>query len=176
LLVLSVGLAACGSDPKSSGKSDQEKFEEAALKHAQCLREHGVQASDPQPGKGFQVVGKPGDDMNKLKRAEDACKHFIDDVPPPKVDAGQQAEMTDRALKFSQCMRAHGVPDFPDPQIESGGRMTMKLPKSIGPDNPRVQAAQKACASVGPQIGGASPTPGGGPVFGTGPGPSKSGE
>jgi hypothetical protein len=170
LLVLSVGLAACGSDPKSSGKSDQEKFEEAALGHAQCLREHGVQASDPKPGGGIQVVGKPGEE-GKMKRAEDACKHFLDDVPAPKVSAKDQAEMTDRALKFSQCMRAHGVPDFPDPVIEGNGRMSMRLPKGLGPDNPRVQAAQKACASVGPQNGGQPPKGGGGPVFGTGPAP-----
>jgi hypothetical protein len=167
-------LAACGSDPKASAKSDQEKFEEAALEHAQCLREHGVQASDPSPGKGFQVVGKPGDDPNKLKRAEDACQHFLKGIKPPRPSAKEQAEMTDRALKFSRCMRAHGVTDFPDPQIDGDGRMTMRIPKSVGgPDNPRLQAAQKACASVGPQIGGATPKPGAGPSVGFQAGPSQ---
>jgi hypothetical protein len=160
-------LAACGSNPKSSGKSDQQKFEEAALKHAQCLREHGVHASDPTPGnKGFQIVGKPGDDPNRLKRAEGACKHFLDNVPPPKISAKDQAEMADRALAHSRCVRAHGVPDFPDPKIDGDGRMEMKLPAGLGPDNPRLQAAEKACQSTGPQIQGGGPKPGGGPQFG----------
>jgi hypothetical protein len=173
LVALSLGPAACGNDPKSSGKSDQDKFEEAALKHAQCLREHGVQASDPKPGKGFQVVGKPGDDPNKMKRAEDACQHFLKGIKPPKPSAKQQADMTDRALAFSRCMRAHGITDFPDPQISGDGRMTLKLPQGLGPDSPRLQAAQKACASVGPKIpsGAAGPKAGGGPVTGFQTGP-----
>ena len=169
-MTLSVSLAACGNDPKAAGKSDQEKFEEAALKHAQCLREHGVQASDPKPGKGLQVVGKPGDDPNKLKRAEDACQHFLKGIKPPKPSAKQQAEMTDRALAFSRCMRAHGISDFPDPQIGAEGQMTIRLPQGLGPTNPRLQAAQKACASVGPQIGGVA-KPGAGPVTGFRTGP-----
>src|SRR4030088_3494125 len=35
--------------------------------------------------------------------------------PSPSPDPYKQA------LAFSQCMRAHGVPDFPDPHSMSGG-------------------------------------------------------
>ncbi|HVV24672.1 MAG TPA: hypothetical protein VHF06_34900, partial [Pseudonocardiaceae bacterium] len=50
------------------------------------------------------------------------------------------------ALQYSSCMRAHGLKNFPDPQV-SGGKITMKLDKGNGldPSSPVFQSAQKAC-------------------------------
>jgi hypothetical protein len=55
------------------------------------------------------------------------------------------------ALKFSKCMRDHGV-DFPDPQrVGSGG---IKLTgKGINPNDPKMKAAQQACQKY-MQVGG----------------------
>ena len=39
-------------------------------------------------------------------------------APTPTTGAGSQ---DDRALAFARCMRANGVPDFPDPQPGGGG-------------------------------------------------------
>jgi hypothetical protein len=47
------------------------------------------------------------------------------------------------ALKFSQCMRAHGVTDFPDPS------RTGAVPVPVNP-NGRFNAAQKACQQYAP--------------------------
>jgi hypothetical protein len=52
-------------------------------------------------------------------------------------------------LAYSECMRAHGVPDFPDPvgntlQINGGPG------SDLGPDSPQMVAAQKACKSLQP--------------------------
>lgn len=166
LAVLSLGLAACGGgDGGGPSKSDQAKFEEAALKHAKCLREHGIDAPDPKPGGGFEVRGRPGDE-GRLERAEKDCKHFLDDVPPPKASKQQQAEMADQALAHSRCIRAHGVPKFPDPQIDAEGRMTMKITPDIAPDNATLRRAEEACRSTQPQFKG---SPGGGSAIGGGP-------
>ena len=50
------------------------------------------------------------------------------------------------AVKFSQCMRQHGISDFPDP--DSQGHMQIKVgPGSdLDPTKPQFKAAQKACA------------------------------
>jgi hypothetical protein len=70
-------------------------------------------------------------------------------APLPKPD-------TAKLEKFSQCMRANGIPDFPDPS--SGGRF--QIHSSPGSDldrnNPVFQSAQKKCATqVGiPQLAG----------------------
>jgi hypothetical protein len=48
----------------------------------------------------------------------------------------------DPALKEAQCMRSHGVPNFPDPT--AGGPSV--IPNWINPQAPAFQTAQKACA------------------------------
>lgn len=52
------------------------------------------------------------------------------------------AASSDPALKEAQCMRAHGVPNFPDPS--PGGPSV--IPNWINPQAPAFQTAQKACA------------------------------
>ena len=60
------------------------------------------------------------------------------------------------ALAFSRCMRAHGIPDFPDPN--SQGNFDFAVPKGSGsgldPHNPRFQAANQACQHSQPGKGG----------------------
>jgi hypothetical protein len=61
----------------------------------------------------------------------------------PKVSPAK-SELT-LLLEFSACMRAHGLPDFPDPQSGSaGGYATGSLP----PVTPQYNAAEKACQSL----------------------------
>ena len=60
-----------------------------------------------------------------------------------------QDKAFDGALKFSKCMRQHGI-DFPDPQREGPGRIKLGGPgkpggPGRGPDDPKMKAAQSAC-------------------------------
>jgi len=55
-----------------------------------------------------------------------------------------------QGLKFADCMRSHGLTNFPDP-VSGGG---LALPSTVNPTSPGFQAAQKACQSL---------MPGGGP-------------
>jgi hypothetical protein len=59
------------------------------------------------------------------------------------------------AVKYAACVRAHGVPDFPDPKVGSNG-----LPNFAGGpnrnatiDSPAGQAAKKACQTELPDLG-----------------------
>lgn len=56
-----------------------------------------------------------------------------------------------RDVEFSDCMRAHGVTDFPDPT--SNG---LQIPANINARSPAFQAAQQACKQYLPN-GGAPP-------------------
>jgi hypothetical protein len=58
--------------------------------------------------------------------------------PPP-------AEV-EQLVKYSQCIRANGVPDFPDPGPD--GRMQIKLDPKNGA---RLEAAQQACKDKRPR-------------------------
>ncbi len=59
-----------------------------------------------------------------------------------------------RFLAFSQCMRANGVPNFPDP---SGGGIRIQSGSGVNPASPSFQSAQSRCSKL---------LPGGGPPRG----------
>lgn len=59
---------------------------------------------------------------------------------------------TDVALKFSQCMRSHGVSNFPDPG--SSGDITITPSSGLNPQSPSFQSAQQACKQYAPNDGG----------------------
>jgi hypothetical protein len=59
------------------------------------------------------------------------------------------------AAKFSACMRAHGVENFPDPS--SGGGISIGPSSGIDPESPTFQAAQQACQKLLPNGGQPSP-------------------
>jgi hypothetical protein len=69
--------------------------------------------------------------------------------PSPTPDPYKQA------LAFSQCMRAHGVPDFPDPQTTAGGN-AIQINGSGGgldPSSSQFQSALQACNKFAPKNG-----------------------
>ena len=60
-----------------------------------------------------------------------------------------------QALKFSACMRSHGEPNFPDPEISSSGggtsvRLRVTPSSGIDPGSPTFKAAQQACRAFEP--------------------------
>jgi hypothetical protein len=64
-----------------------------------------------------------------------------------------------QAVAYSACMRAHGVPDFPDPKVSTNGN-EVKVAVRVTPGitgNPKFNSAQKACSKL---IPGGGPGPG----------------
>jgi hypothetical protein len=54
-------------------------------------------------------------------------------------------------LKLAQCMRAHGVSNFPDPSAAGG----LTIPNAINTASPAFRTAQHACAGLAGGGGGA---------------------
>jgi len=59
-------------------------------------------------------------------------------------------------LKFAQCMRANGEPNFPDPNGQ--GMIQFSSSSGVNPQSPQFQAAQQRCAKYAPR-GGKTLTP-----------------
>jgi hypothetical protein len=59
----------------------------------------------------------------------------------------------DKALKFGQCMRDNGVPDFKDPKVGDNGGIGIEAPN--GADPAKVEAAMQKCKQYLP--GGGQP-------------------
>jgi hypothetical protein len=140
-----VVLAACGS----AGKPPAAEADNHAVgvRFATCMRDHGVPSfPDPESSAGIQIpvslFQKPSP---AFKSAMLACKHLIPaDAAPPVASARQQAV----ALKLAQCMREHGVPNYPDPTYQHGHEIPPAIANpAINPASPAFGAASRACQS-----------------------------
>ncbi len=67
-----------------------------------------------------------------------------------------QTQLQQSGLKYSQCMRANGVPTFPDPS--AGGGFEFQAGSGIDPSSPAFEAAQAKCRKLMP--GGGPPATG----------------
>ncbi len=83
----------------------------------------------------------------------------------PTSDGGSSspessASTQQKLVAYSQCMRTHGVPEFPEPtegrllihSSDHNGHVT-----GVNPQSAQFQAAQKACAKLQPEGGKPSP-------------------
>jgi hypothetical protein len=70
------------------------------------------------------------------------------------VGASQRLETL--GVKYSGCMRAHGLPDFPDPTIGPNGLPLWTL-SNVDPQSTQFQEAKRACKNDLPDLG-APPT------------------
>ena len=142
------GAASEGGD-QSDGQRAKEP-DKAMLDFARCMREHGIDMPDPQPGKGgvMRFEAPPGGgelpDESKFMEADKACRHLMGDAGPQKLSPKDQKEVQDAMLAFARCMREHGI-DMPDPQ--PGGGMVMDAQGRNAPDprSPEFQSAEKDC-------------------------------
>ena len=79
--------------------------------------------------------------------ANKTCKHLLPNNGNGPTQ-GQLQRMMAQALKYTDCMRSHGVPNVPDPKETSGG-ISIGGP-GLDPNSPQFQAAQNDCRSLAP--------------------------
>lgn len=149
LVALGLLAAACGPSPSSgSGVNDTNALDSKFLAYAQCMRAHGISDfPDPQGG-GITLpnnAGSNGDlDPNnpRFQAADQACRSLAPQGhAAPTPNPQNQAEL----LQFAQCMRSHGIADFPEP---TNGSLHLNGSGDLSPSNPQLQAAEKACKSI----------------------------
>jgi hypothetical protein len=63
--------------------------------------------------------------------------------------ASPSSDPGDADLAYAQCMRDHGISDFPDPQ-PGGGDIQLEPGSDLDPNNPQFKAADDACKSLLP--------------------------
>jgi hypothetical protein len=133
------------------------------LQFASCLRSHGVpNFPDPKTNGngGMQIQSSNGNtEVNGVKvngpafqSALQACRSKLPNGGHPQP---LSASRRNQLLQFSQCMRAHGLTNFPDPTFGGGGaQLRLSQQTCIDPRSPAFQAAQKACGSPIGKVGG----------------------
>jgi hypothetical protein len=155
-----LGLAACGGSPATPGVASAGSTSTATppssatggssvLRYSQCMRSHGI-ADYPDPsGNGSVTIRvRPGSDLNPYspqnQAAQAACKSVS---PGGNLTLAQEAAANGKGLRYSQCIRSHGIADFPDPN----GQGTLTINEGSGdldPNSAGFKTAEKACQSL----------------------------
>ncbi|NUR71416.1 MAG: hypothetical protein HOU81_11390 [Hamadaea sp.] len=137
-----------------------------------CMRTHGVpNFPDPDSKGNYQATGPGalGVSSTQYEAAEQAC---LSQLPT----GGSLEEQTNQCLwfgacppallqqlmnierQYAECIRTHGVPNWPDPEINKGNRPAFNLSKAgIDPDSmgtARFEALDRDCRS---RLGGSVP-------------------
>ena len=120
------------------------------LSYAECMRVHGLPNFPDPTRSGGGIHFNQGADSNspQFSSANNNCKHLLpDDGGMPT--AAQVAAETTKLLEQARCIRAHGVPNFPDPKIISNShQFGIELPSASILNSPQFKAAQKACGNA----------------------------
>jgi hypothetical protein len=131
---LALSAAACSASPSSAGPGGSSNAggpaQSQLLAFSQCMRSHSVpDFPDPQPSGGakFPTAQELGVSTSRYQAAENACQQLLpagtgDQFPPAEVPP-----LLSGMTRFSQCMRSHGVPNWPDPMTDSQGRPVFDL-------------------------------------------------
>lgn len=155
---------ACGSSAPPAATTPTYAQEIALVG---CMRSHGVpNFPDPSSSGGYRLTaqgtleGAGGSvDINSTaaQAAYGDCRHLLPGGPSlaqleqdvqqaAQAQASAQAQALPEELKYSQCMRSHGVPNFPSPG-------QAKAPAGSSPVNvnsPQFLAATKTCQDLVP--------------------------
>jgi hypothetical protein len=110
-------VSSSGGSSPSAGVVAQ--YVAGVRKYVQCMRAEGIDLPDPGP-KGeidYSVLGGNPKKNPKFLAASMKCSPLL----PPMPDELQQRpdpltpQQIRWAREYAKCVRAHGVPDFPDP-------------------------------------------------------------
>ena len=148
MLALTV-LAACGSGSGPTVAAGTTAYQKAVA-YSECMRSHGEPDFPDPNSQGEILVQGPKDHLiggSVLTAAENACKRLL--PSGGRISGGQQQQALSQALKYAACMRAHGLPDFPDPVAVNGG-IQEHLPSGTNVNSPQFQAANKVCQALAP--------------------------
>jgi len=142
------GTAGSGSGGASSASASNgaNTKQEKAEKFAECVRAHGVPHFPDADAAGN--FGNFGVDVSAatFTAAVNACKAL---QPPGSLSSHRSATQQSAALRFAACVRANGVPDFPDPINGQPLINTYHIPSSNKPGGMSIlNAATHKCGSV----------------------------
>jgi hypothetical protein len=136
--------AACGgsNSPRAAGGSPGDSASVSAVAYSACMRSHGVpDYPDPEPDGNLPKGNAQafGVSDSHYQTAERACRHLLPissttfaasltqcletgDCPPAVVQRALE-----EGRRLARCMRSDGVPNWPDPTVDSLGRPSFQV-------------------------------------------------
>jgi hypothetical protein len=138
-------LSACGGSSTTATPTN------GWVAYSGCVRAHGVPRFPDPPSAGGAPPKKSLDQLGvssaRFQSAQSACRRLLPAGGQPPSQS-EQARVRAQALRFAQCVRAHGLPGFPDPAAD--GRIPDPASVGIDQGSPKFEAANRACAADRP--------------------------
>ncbi|HEY2668906.1 MAG TPA: hypothetical protein VGJ07_00875 [Rugosimonospora sp.] len=141
---------SAGSPAPSPSAATDAQILAIGREYSQCVRAHGIpDYPDPVVVDGrLAMPVSGGTDMKQAlqnnKAAQDACGPIFDRLPASATKRSSfSPEDMQNLLRYAQCMRQHGYPDWPDPQADGSFSLPPAL-ENEGKSSRRLAAGQ-AC-------------------------------
>ena len=138
-------LAACGQTTQSQAPPATQIWHEIV----QCLRAHGDPTlPDPTVDSQGRATFPPGTQPPSQATIQ-ACQSIINRLPAAVRPNTPDIQME---IRFAQCMRGHGLPDWPDPNADGSFTLPPDLHTTYksGPVWDRIKAGADACKAFDP--------------------------
>lgn len=158
--------SATRSDAKSPGPTAPGGSNtQALLAFARCMRANGVPSfPDPTPGSGagFMLPAGTSPAAPAFVAAQAKCHTLLPDGPLPGAGSPPPSAKTmAKLLKIAQCMRGHGISQFPDPKTTRPSHLNpdvypeitdfdgaiLLFPSTINMQSPAYRQALAACGA-----------------------------
>lgn len=175
--VADTGVAGTGSSTQTGGGATSPQpttpagMNASALAFSRCMRANGVSNfPDPQPG-GRVLFTVNGLDRSSpaFKAAQAKCQRLLPPGGPPHpgTQTHPSAQTLAKLVRIAQCMRHHGVPQFPDPRTSvpanpfrnGEGVITdydgaiLLFPSTLDMQSPAYMQATAACGTLAGKLG-----------------------
>ena len=156
LALLAVIVAGCGGASAGGGNNGGNGTATArdkAVKFSECMRNNGVSGFPDPDASGRLTIDAVANgssiDTNSaaFETALSACKN----LEPPGFTGPKKVtpQLRTARLAFAQCVRDHGVPDFPDPTANGPLIDTRRIPSANTPAGmSALHVAMKICGNV----------------------------
>lgn len=108
--------------------------------YSACMRSHGVPTFPDANTDGEIPAAGTDKGSPAFRRADHACRGLL---RGGRLHGQASPVLEHQLLAFAKCMRAHGVPKFPDPIFHPDGRVEFGVPED--PNSPSFIAAGHAC-------------------------------
>ena len=169
---LAVLAAACGGSPSSAGSGGSPDAgasanSPSAVAYSHCIRSHGV-PNYPDPASGVVLpktsAQQLGVSSSQLQAAQSACHYLLPNTGWSLPQQAQQCvsagdwppalvqRMLTSGRTFAACMRSHGVPNWPDPSIDTGAYQGVPFfdlsKEGINDHSPQIRSKMAECGRL----------------------------
>lgn len=146
-VVLAVLVAGCSgaSDGSQGDRTAGSTGSTSPVAFSECIRSHGV-VNFPDPnGDGTIPKVSPlqlGVSDSRFQEAQQSCANLL-------LPSNNQTHQTLSGMRvFAQCIRAHGVHEWPDPTTDDQGQPVFDLHSQIRPDSQQIDTVSGDCAHL----------------------------